>query len=429
MVLLSVYRIAMTAGGPLMRLHLGRRARRGKEDPARTGERLGRASRSRPEGPLVWMHAASVGESLSLLPLIDVLRRREPALNVLVTTGTVTSAKVLESRLPEGVVHQYNPLDHPAYIRRFLDHWRPDLALYVESEFWPNMLSMTQTRGIPTGLLNARISQTSYRTWRRLPSIIRPLMAGFRFCLAQNPTQAERMSALGARNAKPLGNLKFAAQPLSVDETELAALKSRLGERPRWLAASTHPGEEAAVAEAHESLKAAHPALLTIIALRHPERAGGVAKDLRQRGLSVARRSLADPVDPGTDVYLIDTLGEMGLFYRVAEIAFVGGSFTPVGGHNPIEPAQLECAILHGPDMRNFSEVAEDLAEAGGSWQVRDAAHLARAVGRLLEEPDARAHQVQAAKDVALRQRGILEAVLEEMEPFLAPLRAKVVAA
>lgn len=421
--MLAVYRAVATVGSPAFRWWLARRVRQGKEDRARLGERFGRASLARPAGPLVWMHAASVGESLSLLPLIDALRRRMPEVNILVTTGTATSARILAGRLPEGVLHQYNPADCPRWVARFLDTWRPDLALYVESELWPAMLSLTQARGIPTGLLNARMSESSFRTWQRLPGMIRPLMAGFRFCLAQNPTQAERMAALGARQPKPLGNLKFAAKPLAAEEGELARLRAQLDGRPCWLAASTHPGDEAVAAQVHDRLADRHPGLLTLIAVRHPDRGAQVARELAARGLTVARRSRGDGIAPGTDVYLADTLGEMGLFYRLAEIAFVGGSFGDIGGHNPIEPAHLGCAVLHGPDMRNFSEVAEDLAEAGGSWQVRDAAGLARAVGRLLDEPDTRRHQAEAAKEVASAQADMLARVLAELDPFLAPLR------
>ncbi len=424
MIPLSLYRTLTTLAGPFLRVYLARRVRQGKEDPARLCERFGEATVARPPGPLVWLHAASVGESLSLLPLIEVLRRREPGLNVLVTTGTATSGRILGQRLPPGVIHQFNPADRVAWVNRFLDHWKPDLSLYVESELWPNMLSLTQARGIPTGLLNARMSLTSFRKWQqRSPSMIRRLMAGFRFVLAQNPTQAERMALLGARAPRPLGNLKFAAKPLSVDAAELERLRAQVGDRPRWLAASTHPGEEAAAAAVHEALRETHPGLLTIVAVRHPDRGDEVARELRGRGLKVAQRGRGEVVAADTEVYLADTLGEMGLFYRLAEIAFVGGSLVELGGHNPIEPAQLGCAVLHGPDMRNFSEVAEDLAEAGGAWQVRDAAGLTRAVDRLLREPEMRAHQARAARDAAARQAGILEAVLDELEPFLAPLR------
>jgi 3-deoxy-D-manno-octulosonic-acid transferase len=419
-----VYRTATFLAGPAVRFYLRRRVARGKEERDRLGERFGVPSAPRPEGPLVWLHAASVGESLSLLPLVEALGQREPHLNVLVTSGTVTSARLLRERLPAGTVHQYNPLDRRGWVRRFLAHWRPDLALYVESELWPNLLGETQGRGIPTGLLNARMSESSYRNWRRMPALIAPLMADFRVCLAQNPTQAERMTALGARNVRPVGNLKCAAKPLAVDQNELAELRRQLGDRPCWLAASTHAGEEATAAGVHRALADRHLGLLTVIAPRHPERGAEIAKALSAEGLRVVRRSRPQPpLDNDTDVYLADTLGEMGLFYSLAPIAFVGGSLAGVGGHNPIEPARLGCAVLHGPDMRNFTEVAEDLSEPGGSWQVADGDGLIRAVHTLLSEPETRAHQTRAAADVAAGQAGVLDAVLRALDPYLAPLR------
>jgi 3-deoxy-D-manno-octulosonic-acid transferase len=422
---LAAYRVATVLAGPVLQVVLRRRLARGKEDPARWTERRGEASAPRPDGPLVWLHAASVGESLSLLPLLAALRRQAPRVALLVTTGTVTSARLLADRLPDGVIHQFSPIDRAAWVRRFLDHWRPDLALTVESELWPNLLGMAQARGIPTGLLNARMSERSYRTWRRLPVLVRPLLAGLQLCLAQNATQAQRLAALGARDPQPVGNLKFAAAPLEADPDALAQLQAATRGRTLWLAASTHADEEVAAAQAHETLAGQHPGLLTVIAPRHPERADAIRQVLADRGLRVAQRSRAEAPDADTSVYLVDTLGELGLFYRLAGVAFVGGSLAGVGGHNPIEPARLGCAVLHGPDMRNFAEVAEDLAEAGGSWQVADAAHLARALDRLLGDAAVRRHQADAAADVAQRQAGVLQTVLDALAPYLADLRAR----
>lgn len=428
MTALAAYRALAHTSAPLLRAFLHARARRGKEDRARLGERFGIASATRPAGPLIWLHAASVGESLSLLPLLRELRRREPGVALLVTSGTRASGDILARRLPPGVVHQYNPADHPVWVARFLDAWQPDLALYVESELWPNMLAMTQARGIPTGLLNARMSVRSYRNWRRLPGLIRPLMAGFRFCLAQNETQAARMAALGARDPKPLGNLKFTAAPAAPDPDALAALRAALGTRPRWLAASTHPGEEAAAAQVHAELAPRFPGLITLIAPRHPGRGDEVARLLRARGLAVARRSAGDAITAATGVYLLDTLGELNLLYSVAEVAFVGGSLRPHGGHNPIEPGHMGCAILRGPDMHNFSEVIAELAALGGDRPVADAAELSIAVAELLADPDERTRAGACARTMAQRQGDLLDAVLAELEPVLAHLRPAVAA-
>jgi 3-deoxy-D-manno-octulosonic-acid transferase len=425
---LAAYRHFTALIGPLFRLYLAGRRTRGKEDSARFGERLGRAGAARPPGPLVWMHAASVGEAVSLLSLIDRLSRERPTLNLLVTTGTVTSARLLESRLPSSQArHQFVPVDRPLYVRRFLDHWRPDLAIWVESELWPNLVAATQERGIPTVLLNGRMSQGSYQRWQRWRGLIAPLLGRFALCLAQDAAQAARLNDLGARDAGTVGNLKSAAAPLPADAHELARLGGEIDERPRWLAANTHPGEEDAAAAAHRKLAPRHPGLLTIIAPRHPVRAAEIAAALQAKGLTVARRSQGDTITPDIAIYLADTLGEMGLFYRLADIAFVGGSLTPVGGHNPLEAALLGCAILHGRDMSNCIATVEELTAAGGAISVGGADELAAALDRLLADPAERRRRGRAAGAVATRDNGVLDKVLSRLAPLLdaiAPLRA-----
>lgn len=417
---LRLYRALTTVLGPLVILYLLRRMARGKEDRARFAERRGNAGRGRPEGPLVWVHAASIGEAVSMLALIDEIVATHPALSVLVTTGTVTSARLLATRLPEGrAFHQYVPVDRPAYVRRFLDHWRPDLALWVESELWPNLVMATQARGIPLLLVNGRMSQASFARWQRWPAIINPVIGAFDLCLAQDAVQAERLRQLGARRALSVGNLKAAAGPLPVSEAELAKLAAQAAGRPLWLAASTHEGEEAIAAEVHRRLKERWPDLLTIIVPRHPARAAGIAALLRQRELRLARRSAAETIDPTVEIYLGDTLGELGLFYRLAGIAFIGGSMVPSGGHNPLEAALLDCAVLHGPDMSNCAAIARDLAAAGAALTVRDAEEFAAALARLLADPAERARRAAAGLDVAADNRAVLDAVMERIAPWL----------
>jgi len=417
---LTLYRTLTTALGPVVMLYLIRRLAAGKEDRSRFAERRGVASRARPEGPLVWVHAASVGEAVSMLALIDELMARRPSLSVLVTTGTVTSARLLGARLPEGRAwHQYVPVDRLAYVRRFLDHWRPDLALWVESELWPNLILETKARGVPLVLVNARMSAGSFQGWQRWPSVIRPLLGAFDLCLGQDVVQTERLRQLGAQRTQCVGNLKSAAGPLPVSEAELERLAAQAGGRPLWLAASTHDGEEEAAAAAHRALKRRRPDILTVIVPRHPARAGAIAALLKGEGFSVARRSLAEPIDAATDVYLGDTLGELGLFYRLAGIAFIGGSLAPMGGHNPLEAALLDCALLHGPDMSNCAAIARDLAAAGAALTVRDGAELAAAVAQLIGDPAERARRAAAALDVAANNRAVLDAVLERIAPWL----------
>jgi 3-deoxy-D-manno-octulosonic-acid transferase len=417
---LRLYRALTTLVGPLVILYLLRRMARGKEDRARFAERRGNPGRRRPEGPLVWVHAASIGEAVSMLALIDEIVATHPGLSVLVTTGTVTSARLLATRLPEGrAFHQYVPVDRPAYVRRFLDHWRPDLALWVESELWPNLVMATQARGIPLLLVNGRMSQRSFAGWQRWPAIINPVIGAFDLCLAQDAVQAERLRQLGARRALSVGNLKAAAGPLPVSEAELAKLAAHAAGRPLWLAASTHEGEEAIAADVHRRLKGRWPDLLTIIVPRHPARAAAIAALLRQRELRVARRSAAEAIDASVDIYLGDTLGELGLFYRLAGIAFIGGSLVPSGGHNPLEAALLDCAVLHGPDMSNCAAIARDLAAAGAALTVRDAEEFAAALTRLLADPAERARRAAAGLDVAADNRAVLDAVMERIAPWL----------
>ena len=360
-----------------------------------------------------------------MLSLIDRLLVERPALSVLVTTGTVTSARLLAHRLPaDRAWHQYVPVDRPTYVRRFLDHWRPDLALWVESELWPNLIAETDRAGTPILLLNGRMSVRSFRGWQRLPGLIGPLLACFELCLAQDDIQAERLRRLGAAAATSVGDLKTAAAPLPCDEGELSRIAADAADRPLWLAASTHAGEEEAAAEVHRKLMRERPGLLTIIAPRHPARAAEIVAMLEARGLNVARRSLNQPLDSSIDIYLADTLGELGLFYRLAGIAFIGGSLTPVGGHNPLEAALLDCAILHGPDMSNCAAMAQSLAEAGASIEIADAGALAEAVRRLLNDPVGRAARAAAAAGVASDNQAVLDAVLKRIAPWLDRLTA-----
>jgi 3-deoxy-D-manno-octulosonic-acid transferase len=417
---LRLYRLLTTLLGPVVMLYLARRLMRGKEDGARFAERRGVAGLARPEGPLVWVHAASVGEAISMLALIERLLEERPTVSVMVTTGTVSSARLLAARLPANRAwHQYIPVDRIAYVRRFLDHWRPDVALWVESELWPNLVLETKARDIPLLLVNARMSARSFQGWRRWPGVINPVLGAFDLCLAQDVVQAERLRQLGARRALCVGNLKSAAGPLPASEAELVRLAAQTGGRPLWLAASTHPGEEEAAAAVHRRLKARYPDLLTLLVPRHPARAAAVTAMLKREGLAVARRSLAEPITAATDVYLGDTLGELGLFYRLAGTAFIGGSLVPMGGHNPLEAALLDCAVLHGPDMSNCASIARDLATAGAAVAVRDAEELAETVGRLLSDPAERARRAAAGLEVAAENRAVLDAVMERIAPWL----------
>jgi len=415
-----LYRGLTHLAGPAVAHLLEKRAARGKEDPARRGERMGMASRARPPGCLIWLHAASVGESLAILPLIDRLLALNPRAHALVTTGTVTSAALLEQRLPPRAFHQYVPVDLPTPVRRFLAHWRPDMALWVESEFWPNLLAEVRRRGIPAALVNARLSEKSFRNWRRVPGTIARMLSVFRIALAQTEAGAERLRALGVREARAVGNLKFSADPLPADTAELTRWRAAVGARPVWAFASTHPGEEEIAADAHARVAREVPGLLTLLAPRHPARGDAVAALLAERGLTVRRRSRGELPDSGTDVFLVDTMGELGLVFRTAPVAAIGGSFVDVGGHNPVEPALLGAAVLYGPRMDNFEEIAAGMEAAGGAVRVPDAVALATTVRLLLTDGEGRALIAGAALSVAERNRQAVDRVVAALEPLLA---------
>lgn len=413
--MLALYRVLTTIGAPLIRRHLARRAAAGKEDAARLDERLGRASRPRPEGGLVWLHAASVGESASVMPLVERLLERQ-GLSVLVTTGTVTSAELLAKRLPAGAIHHYVPVDIPAAVSTFLDHWRPDLAVWVESELWPNLVTATAARGVPMVMIQGRMSDASRRRWRHAPGLIRRMLRCFKLVLAQTADNAERFRALGAPSVGTASTLKYAAAPLAADHAELLALQRQVGARPLWVAASTHAGaEEDAVLDAHMVLRERLANVLTIIVPRHPERGGEVVALARARGCGAGQRTTADPIDDAVQIYVADTLGELGLFYRIAPVAFVGGSLAAVGGHNLIEPIQLGAAAICGPDLANFAEVEDDLTSAGALRTVSDAHELAGTVASLLRDPERRA-------DLVRRQKGVVDAKSESLAEVMAAL-------
>jgi 3-deoxy-D-manno-octulosonic-acid transferase len=419
----GLYRFATSLGAPFVRGKLRTRAANGKEDPERLDERLGQASKARPAGPLVWLHAASVGETVSVLPLIDALIA-DPALTVLITSGTVTSAKVIEPHLSDRVIHQYVPVDLVGSVRAFLDHWKPDLAILVESELWPNLITETQAHDVPMVMIQARLSDRSWRRWRRWRGTIGKMLAGFPLVIAQTETDAERFRSLGAPAVTVSGTLKYVAQPLDSNLTDLKAFQRMAGARPVWLAASTHAGEEDAVMTAHIETRARVPDLLTIIVPRHPARAAEVIEIAAARGLDVSQRTDAQPIKSGTAIYLADTLGELGLFYRMAPVAFVGGSLIDVGGHNLIEPIQLGCAVLCGPHLANMAEVAEDLEGADALRKVTSAHELSEQIALLLGDTDARLKLVTAQKGVLQKKAEILSLVTTALKPYLPRQRA-----
>ncbi|EPX86362.1 3-deoxy-D-manno-octulosonic-acid transferase [Rubellimicrobium thermophilum DSM 16684] len=384
--------------------------------PERQRERLGEATRPRPEGRLIWFHAASMGESLSVLPLVRILAERA---TVLVTTGTASSAAVLASRLPAGALHQFAPLDASGPVTRFLDHWRPDLAVMVESEIWPQMLRAAHARGVPLVLMNARMSVRSLRAWARMPQSARVLLGLFDRIVAQTADMRDALVALGADPVRIAvgGNMKAAAPPPPADPAELERLRRVRGDAPLWAAISTHPGEEEAALTAHRAVLAQHREARLILVPRHPERADSILHLASRRGFAATRRSTGGLPDGA--LHLADTLGETGLWFRLAPVVFLGGSLVPVGGHNPWEPAQCGAALLTGPLREAVAADMTALEEAGAAMTVRDADDLGRAVAALLADPARAAAMGEAGRSLAARQGNRVEEIARELMDIL----------
>jgi len=404
---LIAYRCATSALAPAAPLLLRERMLRGKEDSERLGERLGHTNVPRPGGSLIWIHGASVGECLATLPLIDALMQT-PGRAILVTSGTLTSARLMAERLPPGIIHQFAPLDTPGAVRRFLDHWRPTVGLFVDSEIWPNMVIQAHARGVPLALINGRISARSFQGWQRARRSAAALLSRYDLCLAQDGETAERLRALGAKSVQITGSLKADAPPLPADAAKLEALRNAIATRPVLLAAQTHPGEDETILPVHDAVRRKFPDLLTVIVPRHPERGGEIAMLCGTR--RAVRRSQGTLPAADTAIYVADTMGELGLFYRLARFAFVGGSLVPHGGQNPLEPARLGCAVLAGPHTHNFTEAYDAIFAAQGTGRVRSSTEIAAFAERLLASP-ADAHKM--AEDAA-RGAGTLGGAVEK---------------
>lgn len=384
---------------------------------ARQQERLGNASLPRPNGRLIWFHAASVGESLSVLSLINRLSARLPDAEFLITSGTPTSAELIAKRMPPRTQHQYPPLDSAGPVRRFLEHWNPDAAIFVESEIWPHLIVESARRGVPLALLNARLSQKSVAGWRKRPKTARFILQHFNLFLTQNDRTATNLIAMGAQAQRvmPGTNLKAMSDPLPTNAETLSEIQNQIGNRPVWIASSTHQGEEETVLAAHKSLLERWPDLLLFLIPRHPERRTEVGNLINAEGFTCATRSAEQPISAQTQIYLADTLGELGTWYALSPIVFLGGSLKEIGGHNPFEPAQAGAAVLTGPGHFNFAETFAPLIETGGATQVKSASELSTAVARWLSEPDALQTARDAAKSCVNTQASALDAVIETL--------------
>jgi 3-deoxy-D-manno-octulosonic-acid transferase len=413
---LRAYRYATSALEPFAPLALKRRARRGKENPERISERLGFAARARPDGTLIWIHGASVGECLSVLPLIDALLTK-PGRSVLMTSGTVASAEMMAARLPSGAFHQFSPVDTPAAVARFLGHWRPDIGLFVDSEIWPNTLIAAANQGTRLAIVNGRMSEKSFAGWQHAQSMAANLLGLFDIALVQDNETAERLKGLGARAIEVTGSLKADSPPLPADAKALEELRRAIGTRPIFLATNTHPGEDEIIIGIHDRLRRAFPSLLTIIAPRHAERGGEIAALTAPRPHTL--RSQAQMPDESTEIYIADTMGELGLFYRLASFAFIGKSLGAQGGQNPLEPARLGVAVLAGPYTDNFREAYDAIFAGQGTGRVQSAEELEALASKLLNDPAQARTLGQAAEHAVLPLGGALERTRLAVETML----------
>ena len=416
--LLRIYRALWILGWPFVKFVMWRRKAKGKEDLVRFEERLGVPSMARPSSKLVWIHAASVGESISVLPLIEEMLSGNAWIHIMVTTGTITSAALMEQRLPKRAFHQYIPIDKKEYVEEFIEYWQPDLAIWVESEFWPNLLVETKKYGCPLVLLNGRISEKSFARWSKYSKLSRMILGCFDLILPQSREDATRLRLLGGKNIKYLGNIKYGAKPLPFDPKKLQEVQDMIGNRMVWLAASTHEGEEEQILDAHLRIKEKNYTVLTVIVPRHPQR-GPEIRDMFPKEVNVSLRSNNDKIFEDTDIYIADTMGELGLFYRLAPIVFIGGSFVERGGHNPIEPAHLECAIICGESMENFTEIVTELEAAGAINFAMDSKDLAFKVFELWQNPQKRLAMSRLAGKFVRSKSEILNNIIDEVEVLL----------
>ncbi|PVB63077.1 3-deoxy-D-manno-octulosonic acid transferase [Labrenzia sp. 011] len=416
-VLISAYRTLARALGPLFHLLFWWRSRSGKEVASRKGERFGRSAQARPPGHLIWIHAASVGETMSVLPLIEDLCAAGN--RVLLTTVTVTAADLAATRLPDGALHQFVPYDAPGPLTRFLDHWSPDLAMVVESEIWPCLFDELRSRKRPFILLNGRLSDSSHRNWSRFPAVAGYIFGCLDLVLAQSDADAGRFRSLGCERVETPGNLKFDAGVPEAEDAEILGLRTQIGDRPVWLAALTHPGEDEIALRAAVRLSEEFPDLLLVLVPRHPARADDISRLIGEYGLTSARRSAGETIAPSTRVYLGDTLGEMGLFYRLAPVTFLGGSFTDVGGHNPVEAALAGSALVTGPQVANARAVYKEFWAGRAALRASHPEDLADMVAGLLHRPEDARHQAERARALVEAGRGAQEKILQFLQPYL----------
>lgn len=417
---IKIYNTLIAILYPLViKRYINKRKENGKEDVKRFNERIGRPALKRPEGKLVWLHGASVGESVSMLPLIQKIIETYPDIHVMVTTGTVTSADVMNKRLPERAFHQFIPIDNPIFTTRFVKYWHPDVVLWFESEFWPAILSSIRRKNIPLILINGRISNKTFKRWQQFDFLSKELLSCFTLCLGQSEEDAYRLRVLGAKDAICLGNLKYAGLPLPIDEEKRNELLTQINNRPLWLASSTHNDEEVKVAKIHQRLLAKFPDLLLIIAPRHPNRGQEITDELHKLNMKTALRSANEKITTATNIYIADTIGEMGLWYDIANLVFIGGSLIPHGGQNFIEPSRVRDAVIVGPYMHNFTDAMNRAKKADAIMQINDTVELEELVSQLLENKDLLEAKRSLAYNWATSESKVLDGIMDKVKGYI----------
>ncbi len=419
--LIKLYNTLLCILYPLViKPYIEKRKKKGKEDVKRFNERIGRPSKPRPAGKLIWMHGASVGESISMLPLIHRLLETYQDAHIMVTTGTTTSAEIMAKRLPERAFHQYLPIENPIFATRFIRYWRPDVVLWFESEFWPSILSCIKRKHIPLILVNGRISNKSFKRWQQFEFAIKEILDCFTLCLGQSEQDEYRLRTLGAKNTLCLGNIKYAGLPLPVDENIKKDISSQIENRPVWLVSSTHEDEEFRIGKFLKDLKQKIPNVLTFIAPRHPHRGIEIKEKLeKELELKVALRSAKEKIMPQTDVYIADTIGELGNWYDLIPLVFIGGSLIPHGGQNFMEPSRCRDAVIIGPHMHNFTDAVNRAKKADGVIQVNDVIDLMAMVENLLLNPDLLEAKRSLAYNWAYGEAKVLDGIVEKLQCYL----------
>ncbi len=417
---ISIYNTLIRILYPLViRRYIKKRQQNGKEDIKRFNERIGKPKMKRPDGKLIWFHGASVGESLSMLPLINKLLENYPDAHIMVTTGTVTSAEVMGKRLPERAFHQYIPIDNPKFVSRFIKHWHPDLVLWFESDLWPALLSGIKRKNIPLILVNGRISNKSFKRWQQFDFISKELLGCFTYCLGQSEEDAYRLRVLGAKDSMCLGNLKYAGINPPVDAEKKAEIMEQIEGRPLWAVSSTHNDEELKIGKFLKRVIEKVPGLITIIAPRHPNRGPEIQEQLNELGLKTALRSKGEKISKTTDVYIADTIGEVGIWYDMAPIVFIGGSLIPHGGQNFMEPSRFRDAVLVGPHMHNFTDAMNRAKKADAVIQVNDVVELEEALLQLLTNKDLLEAKRSLAYNWAYGEAKVLDGIVEKVKGYI----------